>query len=163
MVYIAMLCALNVILSNFAITISANLKITFSFLTMSVIGYMFGPAVGGICGLILDQVKFLVNPSGDYLFIWSVIEITSGFLYGLILYRKKVEYSRCFTTKLIVSVICNILMTPLFLTVLYGGGMAGFITRVTARIVKNIVLLPVEAGVMYILLRRIAKYFHWEA
>ncbi len=163
MVYIAMLCALNVILSNFAIPIGPELKITFSYLTMSVIGYLFGPAVGGICGLILDQVKFLVNPSGDYMFIWSLIEITAGFLYGLVLYRKKPQITRCFISKLLVTVICNILMTPLFLTLLYGGGMAAFITRVTARLLKNLILLPVEAGIMFLLLSRLEKYIHREA
>lgn len=163
MVYIAMLCALNVVLSYFSIPLGPELKIGLSFLTMTVIGYLYGPAVGGICGLILDQVKFLVNPSGDYLLIWSIIEISAGFLYGLILYKKKPSVSRCFVAKLLVSLLCNILLTPLLLTVLYGGGMAGFITRISARLLKNVLLLPIETGIMFILLSRLEVYFRKDA
>ena len=163
MVYIAMLCALNVVLSYFSVPLAPELRLGFSFLTMSVIGYLYGPAVGGICGLILDQVKFLVNPTGDYLLIWSIIEISAGFLYGLVLYKKKPSFARCLVAKFLVSLLCNIILTPLLLTVLYGGGLAAFITRISARILKNIILLPIEASIMFVLLSRLEAYFRKKA
>ena len=66
LVTMAMLCALNVVTSWFSIPLSDTLKITFSFLTMSLIGYLYGPTCGMICGFALDNIKFFIKPSGPY-------------------------------------------------------------------------------------------------
>ena len=44
LVIMAMLCAVNVVTSWFSIPLSDTLKITFSFLSMSLIGHLFGPS-----------------------------------------------------------------------------------------------------------------------
>lgn len=154
LVTMSMLCAVNVVTSWFSIPLSDTLKITFSFLTMSMIGYLYGPTCGIICGFVLDNVKFFIKPSGAYTPLFTIVEMSAGLLYGLLLYKKDVTLVRCFVTKFTVSLICNILLTPWFLDILYGKG---FIYYASSRILKNLILWPIESILMYILLSRVAK------
>ena len=95
----AMLCAVNVVTSWFSIPLSDTLKITFSFLSMSVIGYLYGPVCGMFCGFALDNIKFFINPSGPDSAFWTIVEICAGLLSGILLYKKEATIVRCFVTK----------------------------------------------------------------
>ena len=157
LVTMAMLCAVNVATSYFAINLTDTLKITFSFISMSLIGHLYGPTCGAICGLILDTVKFIMNPSGPYNPLWALVEMTAGVLYGIGLYKKYASAPRCFATKFVVSLICNILLTPLFLSFMYSRG---FYYYMSTRVLKNLILWPIESTVMYLIMSRIDKYLH---
>ena len=157
LVIMAMLCAVNVVTSYFSISLSPTLKIAFSYLSMSMIGFLFGPVSGAFCGILLDTVKFIVNPSGPYNPLWALIEANSGILFGLMLYKKEPTMIRCFVTKFIVSLIQNVILTPLALTVTYRNS-KGFIYYASARVVKNIILWPIESLLMFLVLLRIAIY-----
>ena len=156
LVTMAMLCAVNVVTSWFAINLSPTLKITFSYLSMSMIGHLFGPSCGIICGLILDTLKFIVKPSGAYNPLWALIEMGAGLLYGVLLYKKKITMQRCFLTKFIVSLIMNVLLTSALMAFLYSKG---FIFYASSRVLKNLILWPIESSLMYLILSRVAKLF----
>ncbi len=154
-VTMALLCALNVVLSYFSISISDTLKLTFSYLTMSIIGMLFGPACGGLLGILLDNIKWIVNPSGPYLVLFGITEMLAGVIYGVMLYKKEITIQRCFITKLIINVSLNIFLTPLWLHILYGGAYWAY---VTARVFKNLVMWPIESVIMYFLLKRVKEF-----
>lgn len=155
LVTMAMLCAVNVVTSWFSIPLSDTLKITFSFLSMSLIGYLYGPVCSMFCGFALDNIKFFIKPSGPYSPLWTIVEVAAGLLYGILLYKKEVTITRCFITKFIVSLLCNILLTPFFLSLMYSKG---FVYYASTRIVKNLILWPIESILMYLILSRIGKY-----
>ena len=155
LVTMAMLCAVNVVTSWFSIPLSDTLKITFSFLSMSVIGYLYGPVCGMFCGFALDNIKFFIKPSGPYSPLWTIVEVCAGLLYGVLLYKKEATVVRCFVTKFIVSLLCNILLTPFFLSLMYSKG---FIYYASTRIVKNLILWPIESILMYLILSKIVSH-----
>ena len=148
---LATLYALNILLSYIYIPLGVDLKITFAFLTMSVIGYLYGPIVAGTSGLILDTLKFLVNPTGIYNPLWALTEVLAGVLYGLCLHNKEINLTRCMITKFLVNLLCNVILTSLLMSVLYTKG---FIYYAGSRIIKNLILFPLEGFIMtYILLK----------
>ncbi|MBQ1512144.1 MAG: folate family ECF transporter S component [Erysipelotrichaceae bacterium] len=156
LVAMAMLCALNVVTSWFSIPLSPTLKISFSYLSMSMIGHLFGPSCGIICGFILDTVKFVIKPSGPYNPLWALVEMGAGLLYGVLLYKKKPTVKRCFITKFIVSLVMNVLITSALMAFLYTKG---FIFYASSRTLKNLILWPIESTVMYLILTRVAVLF----
>ena len=157
LVTMAMLCAVNVVTSWFSVPLSDTLKITFSYLSMSLIGHLYGPTCGMLCGLILDTVKFIIKPSGPYNPLWSIVEMGAGLLYGIFLYKKTATIQRCFITKFIVSLLMNVLLTPLFLSFMYSKG---FYFYMSSRVVKNLILWPIESILMYLLISRIDAYLN---
>ena len=154
-VIMAMLCAVNVVTSWISIPLSDTLKITFSFLSMSLIGHLFGPSCGAICGLALGTIKFIIKPSGPYNPLWAIIEMLAGVIYGVMLYKKTATIKRCFITKFIVSLLLNVILTPLFLSFMYSKG---FIYYMSTRVLKNLILWPIESMLMFIIINRIDAY-----
>lgn len=150
----SLLTALNVALGYVYVPITANLKITATFLAAGACGFLYGPFVAGMCGIAADILKYLLNPQGPFMFSFVAIECLGGVLYGLVLHNKKVSYLRALAAKGTVSLICNLGLTPLALSMLYGKGIWAYIS---VRIVKNVLLWPVESLALYFVLRQLQK------
>lgn len=84
----AMLIALNLALKSVTIYITADLKISFSYLALATIGMLFGPTVGFIAGTITDILGLLVQQMiSAFNPLYTIVEATGGMLYGLFLYK----------------------------------------------------------------------------
>ena len=79
--------AISMVLETFTIEIPYA-KINFAFLAIAVIGMLFGPTVCLIAGAMCDIVGFIVHPAGGFLFIYILIAMLQGLIYGLLLYKK---------------------------------------------------------------------------
>lgn len=55
--------------------------------------------------------------------------------------------------RLTVTVVNNLFLTPLWLSMLYGDA---FVALVAARIVKNIIMLPIETALLYVILKQVS-------
>jgi len=154
LVGVAMLCAINIVIGQFSITLSPTQKIGFSFLSVGVSGMLYGPVLTGMAGMINDIIKFLLKPTGSFMIGFTLIEGLQGMFYGLFLYRHKVSLPRVFFTRLFITVFLNLLMTPFFLWLYYGNG---FIGLVAGRLIKNLISLPITTAVQFMLLRAISE------
>jgi len=155
LVYIAMLCAMNVVLGMFSIPLGANLKIGLGFIAMAVMGYLFGPVPAGICGFLLDFIKYIIAPDGPYLPWFAITEVLGGLIYGIMLYKRgSVSIWRCLATRALIDGLLNILLTPVWLEMLYGKG---YWFYVSARVVKNLILWPIETAVLFVLLKAVNR------
>lgn len=154
-----MLLGLEVVLGMFTLNVSPLLKIGFSFLPVAAAGMLFGPAAGGTVGALGDIVSYLIQPTGPYFPGFTLNGFISGFLYGVFFYRRPVRLSRTALAKLAVTVLINLLLTPLWLSVLYSKA---FFAVLTARIVANLIQLPVNIALLFALLKAMEKepFFH---
>ena len=90
---IAMLIALTAVLSQ----ISGNLRIgnvskfSVSFISVYITAVAFGPLVGGLVGAVADVISYLANPTGAYIFWFTLIEFVNGFLFGVFFYRAQIK------------------------------------------------------------------------
>ena len=150
----AMLAALNIVIAQFEIPVGPYVKISFSFLTYGVSGMLFGPLTTGVVGIAADLIKYMVSPDGGFHPGFTLNEFVIGFLYGICLYRKKVTVVRSFVTKLVTVFIINLFLTPLWLAQLYGEA---YQFMVSARLIKNAVMLPIDTALLFFVLTFVQK------
>ena len=163
-VFCGMMCALAMVLNMVAsISVGPYIRIGFSGLPNQVVAYLFGPAVGGIFGAVLDIIKYLIKPEGAFFPGFTVSAALGGIIYGAFLYRRKLAIARVFAAQLTVKVFVNLLLNTLWLNMLYGKG---FMAILPGRVVSNAVMLPIDTAIMFLMLqavdRTVRKYFDEE-
>lgn len=151
---LALFAALNIIIGSLFIELSSALRIGFSFIVVGACALFYGPVATGCVGAVADIIKYMIRPSGPFFLGFTLNEFISGFLTGLILYKKPVTIKRVFLTRLVVIVTVNIVLTPIWLSILYGKGIMVY---VSARIIKNLILLPIETAILYGILKSVEK------
>ena len=154
---VAMLLALNVVLSYFgSFYLSPEIKVSTSFLALSSTAYLFGPIPAALSGALTDVIQFFLRPAGPYFPGYTVSGILGGLIYGACLYRRegKALLVGIPLSKLLINLLVNIVLNTLWLHLLNG---APFFAMLPARALKNAVLFPFEAALMYALTLFLAK------
>jgi ECF transporter S component (folate family) len=145
----AMLSAVGLVLNQFTIMVSQFLEIGFSFLAVAMSGYLYGPWLAGLAGVVLDLVGYMLRPNGGFFIGFTLNEFLLGFLYGCWLYRKPVSLARTFCACLSVVLVLNFCLTPIWLHIMYGNALV--ITSL--RLIKNCIKLPLDTALLYCLLK----------
>lgn len=145
----AMLTALNLVLNQFTVMVSQFLEIGFAFLATAMAGYLYGPFLAGLMGVATDTLGWLMRPNGAYLPFWAINECLLGMIYGCWFYRRPVRLWRVLAACVTVMVCINLTLTPLWLHLQYGNAFV----LTAARLIKNLIKLPVDASLLYALLK----------
>lgn len=148
----ALLLAMNTVLGAFSIMIGEFIRIGFSFLTLAVAGMLYGPVVGGLFGALGDVINYFVRPSGPFFPGFTLNGILTGVIYGVIFYQKKITIKRTILAKLIITVFIDLVLTTCWLSILYGQA---FMILLPMRIVKSVIMLPIDVVLLYLVLTRI--------
>jgi ECF transporter S component (folate family) len=149
-----MLVALNVILTFFDISLSNVLRISFSFLPLAMGGMLYGPVVGGAMGVVGDILGYLARPDGPFFPGFTLNALLSGALYGLFLYKRPVKLKSVIAVSLLVTVSINLLLNPVWLSMMYGNA---FIVLLTGRIVKNVIMFPINTALLFAALKLVER------
>ena len=150
----AMLLAIAVVLGFNTLQLTESLKIGFAYLPNELAGMMFGPVVGAIIGGTADVLKFLVNPTGPFFPGFTISGICGGFIYGCVLYKKPLHIGRIILANSLVTVLVNLLLNTYWISVLYGNA---FVALLPARIIKQLIMLPIEIVLFYTVARVLSK------
>lgn len=144
----ALFIALDVAISALFIPVpgAQNLRIYFTFLVKGLGGVIYGPIVGMLTGFIGDIAGFMLHPSGGFFPGYTLTAILSGLFYGLFFYRAKVGIVRIILCKFSVNLLINVCLGSVWSAMLYEKG---YIFYLTSSIVKNGLLLPVEAAMLF--------------
>lgn len=148
------LAAIAIVLGLFKIPVTQLIEIRFAVLPLAVASFLFGPAVGGIVGLVSDVGGYILRPTGPFFPGFTITSIISGVIFGLMLYKRKPTLLRIFVTQIVYTLICGILLNSLWLSMLYGNG---FIPVLTARIVKELVMIPVNTVMLAAVLQPVMR------
>ena len=146
----ALLAALHLVLNQFTIPLGPYLQVGFDFLTIGTTGMLYGPWVAGISGIITDILGYMLRPDGPYFPGWTLSAFLMGVLYGLLLYGRRVHLGRVIVTRVLMVVIFNFFLTPLWLSMLYGQA---FVVMTGMRLVKNLIKFPLDVALLYMVLR----------
>ena len=147
----ALLAAMGPVLAMFTIVVNDFLQIGFTSLTHAMTGYLYGPVLAALTGGVADVIKYLIKPTGKYFFPgFTLNEILTGFLYGCAFYKKEITLKRVIIVRLVITLLINLTLTPLWLSMMYGKA---FTVMVPARIIKNLVKFPVDVFLRYTLLK----------
>lgn len=146
----AMFGAVAVVLGYFTIQIGDYIKIGFSGMPNQLVCHLFGPVVGSIFGGAMDIVKYLIKPTGGFFPGLTLVPMAAGVIYGCFYYKKPVRLWRVFAAEFLVAVICNMGMTTMCLSVLYGKG---FMALLPMRVFKNVIMWPINSLLFYSIAR----------
>lgn len=149
-----LLIALKLVLDLFTIQITPTLHLGFEFLVSATISMLFGPVVGAMCGGLSDIINYIINPKGTFFPGFTISAMVGGIIYGLVLYKKKLTITRCIIAEVAIIIIVDILLNTFWLSLLYGKA---FNILLPARIVKNVVMIPINVAMMYCVLNLVNK------
>ncbi|MBE5842437.1 MAG: folate family ECF transporter S component [Butyrivibrio sp.] len=155
MVFCGVMGAIAVVLSSVAtIKIGDFLRIGFSSIPNQIVAFLFGPWIGMIFGGAMDIVKFMVHPDGQFNFLFTLVPMVSGLIYGFFLYKRPIKIWNIFLAELLVKIICNLGMNTFFIMLTTGNA---FKAIMLPRILTNAGKLPCDVAIMLILLPIINK------
>lgn len=143
---LGMFGAISVVLGSMTLVIGDYIKIGFSSIAQQFVYYLFGPAVGGFFAGAMDILKYFIKPTGAFFPGWTVSAMAAGVLYGCFFYKKPLTIWRVLAAELTVSIVCNMLLGTLWLTIMYEKA---FIALLPMRVIKNLVMWPVNSALFY--------------
>ena len=141
LVVAAMLVALRVAIASMYIPVGEELQITFGFFFNAFGSYIYGPVLAPFTGFASDIIGFTLKPTGVFFPGYTLTAMAGSLSYALFLYRKRITMARLFFTKAFVNIFVNVGMNSLWSAILYSRG---FYYYFTTRLLKNIVMLPIE-------------------
>ncbi|MDO4545658.1 MAG: folate family ECF transporter S component [Bacillota bacterium] len=134
------LIALNIILSRFLSINAWNLKIGFTFISVFIAAYFFGPALGAIVAGLGDFLGAILFPIGAYFPGFTFTAVLTGLLYGILLHKKQTPL-RVVVAVAADQLILSLLLNTLWISILYGSP---FIPLLATRVIQCLVMIPVE-------------------
>ena len=147
----ALIVALRIAVKFIKIQLAPGLNISLDGYVNSLGSIIYGPVVGLVVGAISDTLGCLVTGRmGEYFPPFAVVEMSSSFIFALFFWRRKINIRRTMTAKFTVNLVSNIILTSIFnkwmYFLYYGIERAEAYNIINgARIVKNLVMFPLEA------------------
>ncbi|MBR5269056.1 MAG: folate family ECF transporter S component [Anaerotignum sp.] len=149
-VLMAMLAAIQIVLSRFLSINLWNLKIGFAFVPIALAGMLLGPMGAGLTGMVADLIGATLFPSGAFFPGFTLTAFITAFGYGFFL-QKKQNMPNILAAVLFSEIVGTLLLNTKWLSILYGTPFLPiFITRVGQAVGMGIVEV--------IVIRLLAKY-----
>ena len=122
LVVLGLLTAIYVVISYFNLYLAQTLRVSFAFIPVAVAGAMFGPVAAGLMSALGDLLGYFTSQfgAGAYNFGFTLNAFIVGFVYGIFLYKGDFRLHRIIIAKLILVVLVEVLLTPLWLMMFYG-------------------------------------------
>ena len=159
----AILLALLIILSRFLSIKIPNMKISFAFVPTMLCAVWLGPKWTILLNVLGDVIGATLFPTGPYFVGYTISTAIAGLIYGLMLYKKEgKEYPNInFLVRLtiataLVAVICNMGLNTLWSVITTGKA---FWVLLSARIVKQLIMIPIHVAVIFFLEKVLRKPF----
>lgn len=160
----AILLATQIILSRFLSIKTPILKISFAFVPSCVCAIWLGAKWTVLLNVLGDIIGATLFPTGAFFIGYTISTAISGLIYGLLLYEKEENsYTNMqFLIRLIIAVvlvtcISNIGLNTLWISITTGKA---FIVLLGTRIVKEIVMIPIQIVVILFIEKMLRKPFN---
>lgn len=142
LITIAFFIALEIILTRYlSVDVAGIARIGFGFLPVAMIAIMYGPWYAGGAYALGDILGMLIFPKGAYFPGFTLTAFLTGVVFGLILYKKEITWTRTLIASLIVVLCLNLCMDTYWLHILMGQG---FLAMLPLRVVKCVFEIPVQ-------------------
>ena len=152
---VAMLLAMSVVISFTAsVRVTETIKIGLGYLITALLGMLYGPFTAALAAGAGDLIKYLLKPDGAYFFGFTLTAMLGGVVYGVFFYREKCTIPRAIVSKATVSLLLNCLLNTVWVSWLYG---MPFLGALGPRVIKNLMALPFEIVLLYIVLNGMNK------
>ena len=146
LVLASLFIALDIVFTRFfSVTLFGVERVSLQFLATSLCGAILGPWWGAASAALGDILGMLINSAGlAYYPGFTLTAALRGFVYGLMLHRRPIRYSRNLITEGIVSLVLNLVLNSVWLSLYFGQGYWAVL------LVKGPVKLVIFPGIAYI-------------
>ena len=153
LVLMAMLTALEIVLSRFLSISAWNTKIGFAFVPVVLAALLLGPLYAGVVAALADLLGAILFPVGAYFPGFTLTAFLMGLTYGLFLYQKQ-DFLRIFAAVAVHQLLLSLLLNTLWISVLYGSS---FVPLLVTRIAQCAILWAVQLAVIPLLVQLAPK------
>lgn len=147
LVLMAMLAAVQIVLSRFLSINLWNLRIGFAFVPLTLAGMLLGPVGAGLTGMVADIIGATLFPSGTFFPGFTLTAFVTAFGYGFFLYKKQ-SMQNILAAVLFSEIVGSLLMNTLWISILYG---TPFIAVLIPRIAQAVGMGIIEVLVIRLL------------
>ena len=155
MLHVSILIAMEVILSRFVSIATPIVKIGFGFVPIAICAMLYGPVWAGVAGGLADFMGAILFPIGAYFPGFTVSAFLTGVVFGLFLYKREVKWLNLCAAVLINCLGISLCLSTYWLTIITGSP---FLALLPTRIVQNVIMIPVQFAVLYILQKPVMRY-----
>lgn len=148
-VYAALFIAMGVVITRFFSIQLPTLRIGFGFIPTMLAGLFFGPLLGGVIAAITDIIGATLFPVGSFFIGFTISAFLCGAIYGMFFHKNEVNYKSVIAAVLIKIGLVDVCLNTLWLKMMTGKA---FMVLLPARLIKNIVFIPIEAIVFMTIL-----------
>ncbi|MGM0215238.1 folate family ECF transporter S component [Enterococcus sp. AZ109] len=157
----ALLIAMMVTLSRVLGIETQFLKVSFTFVPEIIMGMIFGPFWTGIGMVVADFVGMALLPKAPYFIGFTLNAFITGTIYGFFFYKKEITWKNSIQSVLVITVLINLILTPLWLSVMYNVPLDSWIIW-APRLIKAVIWVPVQSILTYFL-GSVLPYKRWVA
>lgn len=154
LVILAMLTAMEIMLSRFCSISAWNMKIGFGFAPVAAAAILCGPLAGGLVGAASDFVGAILFPIGAYFPGFTVTAFLTGAAFGLFLHKKQTMVG-ILGAVAISQLILGLLLNTLWISVLYGSP---YLPLMATRVLQCAILGPVQFAVIAAMSKGYQRY-----
>lgn len=137
----AMLVAIEIILSRFLSVPTPIVKISFSFIPLSILAAICGPVYSCAGAAAADFIGAILFPVGAYFPGYTITAALTGLTYGIFLRGKRSSWVIITAAVLIINLCWRLGLNSVWVHMTTGKAMMAFMT---ARIVKTLFTIPIE-------------------
>ena len=116
----ALLTAVEIVLSRFLSISAWNTKIGFAFIPVVVAAMLLGPYRAGLVAALADFLGAILFPIGVYFPGFTLTAFFMGLIYGLFLYKEQ-SFLRIVLAVAVHQLLLSLLLNTLWISVLYGS------------------------------------------
>lgn len=154
LVLLGLVIAIKIILGQFSFG-PAFVKVGLGFIGSVMLGYLFGPIWGAAGGGISDLVSSVMfGNQGGFFFGFTASAMVGPLIYGLFLYQKEIKIWRIIAATILVTLIVNVGMNTLWISMLYG---VDFKIALIQRLAKELVVPWIQMIVTYFVLEALSR------
>jgi ECF transporter S component (folate family) len=156
---VALLIALEVVLSRFLSISTPIVKIGFSFVPIAFCAIMYGPVWAGVAAALGDIIGATLFPIGAFFPGFTLSAALTGVVFGLFLYNRKGNWAQLVGAVSINCIGISLLLSTFWLTIITG---TSFWVLLPTRIVQNLIMIPAEFIVLRLLQKPVGIYIRKE-
>lgn len=155
-VFAGVFVALSIIFTHIFAIQATFIRIGFGFIPTAIFAAMFGPWRGACMAAVADVIGCMIFTPGLYFPGFTLSAFCAGYIYGHFFYQKTITLPRIAAAIGIIVICIDLVLNTLWLSLLYQKAAGAFLT---ARLLKSIVLLPIQTALLYTVYKPL-RYYH---
>lgn len=155
MIYMAMLIALEIVLTRFLSIQTPIVRIGFGYIPVAIAGALLGPLLAGTMAATADIIRMFLFPSGfPYFPGFTLSAFVGGAIYGVFFYKKQMSMLRAAIAVAVITIMVSLLMNTYWVHLTSGKAVLAVIG---ARLTTTAIMFPIQTILIYTVINLISR------